>query len=80
MTDLIVVPQSAQWQHLKRLVLDSVSSPIIPLRVEIVEAASLGKDEALTLKPAAYSYIVVSVQTAIVLDVVIPVVGDVLQE
>src|SRR5450755_4580498 len=28
MTDLIVVPQGAQWQRLKRLVLDSVSSPI----------------------------------------------------
>jgi site-specific recombinase XerD len=28
MTDLIVVPQAAQWQRLKSLVLDSVSSPI----------------------------------------------------
>src|SRR5258707_1899856 len=28
MTDLIVVPQAANWQRLKRLVLDSVSSPI----------------------------------------------------
>ena len=28
MTDLIVVPQPAQWQKLKALVLDSVSSPI----------------------------------------------------
>src|ERR1035441_10181765 len=28
MTDVIVVPQVAQWQRLKRLVLDSVSSPI----------------------------------------------------
>src|SRR6516165_6570607 len=28
MTDLIVVPQTAHWQRLKRLVLDSVSSPI----------------------------------------------------
>jgi site-specific recombinase XerD len=28
MTDLIVVSQAAQWQRLKRLVLDSVSSPI----------------------------------------------------
>ena len=28
MNDLIVVPQAAQWQRLKRLVLDSVSSPI----------------------------------------------------
>src|ERR1035438_4077783 len=28
MTDLIVVPQAGQWQRLKRLVLDSVSSPI----------------------------------------------------
>src|SRR5258708_7079261 len=28
MTDLIVVPQAAHWQGLKRLVLDSVSSPI----------------------------------------------------
>src|SRR5438477_92568 len=28
MTDLIVVPQAAQWQRLKRMVLDSVSSPI----------------------------------------------------
>ena len=28
MTDLIVVPQAAQWRRLKRLVLDSVSSPI----------------------------------------------------
>jgi site-specific recombinase XerD len=28
MTDLIVVPQAAQWQRLKRLELDSVSSPI----------------------------------------------------
>jgi hypothetical protein len=28
MTDLIVVPQATQWQRLKRLVLDSVSSPI----------------------------------------------------
>jgi hypothetical protein len=27
-TDLIVVPQAAHWQRLKRLVLDSVSSPI----------------------------------------------------
>ena len=28
MTDLTVVPQAAHWQRLKRLVLDSVSSPI----------------------------------------------------
>jgi site-specific recombinase XerD len=28
MTDLILVPQAAHWQRLKRLVLDSVSSPI----------------------------------------------------
>jgi site-specific recombinase XerD len=28
MTDLIVVPQAAHWRRLKRLVLDSVSSPI----------------------------------------------------
>jgi site-specific recombinase XerD len=28
MTELIVVPQAAHWQRLKRLVLDSVSSPI----------------------------------------------------
>jgi integrase/recombinase XerD len=28
MTDLIVVPRAADWQRLKRLVLDSVSSPI----------------------------------------------------
>jgi site-specific recombinase XerD len=28
MTDLIVVPQAAQWQRLKGMVLDSVSSPI----------------------------------------------------
>ena len=28
MTDLIVVPQPNQWQRLKMLVLDSVSSPI----------------------------------------------------
>src|ERR1017187_9375903 len=28
MTDLIVVPQTSQWQKLKALVLDSVSSPI----------------------------------------------------
>jgi hypothetical protein len=28
MTDLIVVPQKNQWQKLKALVLDSVSSPI----------------------------------------------------
>jgi hypothetical protein len=28
LTDLIVVTQAAQWQRLKRLVLDSVSSPI----------------------------------------------------
>src|ERR1039457_4169232 len=28
MTDLSVVPQAAHWQRLKRLVLDSVSSPI----------------------------------------------------
>src|ERR1035437_10210698 len=28
MTDLIVVPHAAHWQRLKRLVLDSVSSPI----------------------------------------------------
>ena len=28
MTDVIVVPQTADWQRLKRLVLDSVSSPI----------------------------------------------------
>jgi hypothetical protein len=26
--DLFVAPQAAHWQHLKRLVLDSVSSPI----------------------------------------------------
>jgi hypothetical protein len=29
MTDLIVVPQTNQWQKLKTLVLDSVSSPIM---------------------------------------------------
>jgi hypothetical protein len=29
MTDLIVVPQAAHWQRLKRLVPDSVSSPIM---------------------------------------------------
>jgi hypothetical protein len=28
MTELIVVPQATQWQKLKTLVLDSVSSPI----------------------------------------------------
>ena len=28
MTDLIVVPQTTEWQWLKALVLDSVSSPI----------------------------------------------------
>jgi|ERR1035437_974950 hypothetical protein len=28
MTDLIVVPQTIEWQRLKALVLDSVSSPI----------------------------------------------------
>src|SRR3954462_9730786 len=28
MTDLIIVPQAAEWQRLKRMVLDSVSSPI----------------------------------------------------
>ena len=28
MTDLMFVPQDAHWQRLKRLVLDSVSSPI----------------------------------------------------
>ena len=28
MTDLVVVPQAAHWQRLKRLMLDSVSSPI----------------------------------------------------
>jgi hypothetical protein len=28
MTDLIVVPHATHWQRLKRLVLDSVSSPI----------------------------------------------------
>jgi hypothetical protein len=28
MTDLIIIPQAAHWQRLKRLVLDSVSSPI----------------------------------------------------
>jgi hypothetical protein len=28
MNDLIVVPQTNQWQKLKALVLDSVSSPI----------------------------------------------------
>src|ERR1017187_2472164 len=28
MTELVVVPQAAHWQRLKRLVLDSVSSPI----------------------------------------------------
>src|ERR1700689_1404620 len=28
MTDLIVVPQTSQWEKLKALVLDSVSSPI----------------------------------------------------
>src|ERR1035438_6400769 len=39
MTDLIVVPQAAHWQRLKRLVLDSVSSPI-PRRVY-----NLGLDE-----------------------------------
>jgi hypothetical protein len=27
MTDLIVVPQTTQWQRLKALVLDSVSKP-----------------------------------------------------
>src|SRR5579871_3692312 len=53
---------------------------LIPLRVEIVEATSLGKDEALTLKPAAHPYIVVSILTAIVCDVVVPEVGDVLEE
>src|ERR1035437_9202687 len=39
MTDLIVVPQATHWQRLKRLVLDSVSSPITP-RVN-----NLGLDE-----------------------------------
>src|SRR6478672_8043775 len=28
MTDLIIVPHATEWQRLKRLVLDSVSSPI----------------------------------------------------
>ena len=28
MTELMVVPQAAHWQRLKRLVLDSVSSPL----------------------------------------------------
>jgi integrase len=41
MTDLIVVPQAAHWQRLKRLVLDSVSSPITR------RVYSLGLDEFL---------------------------------
>src|ERR1035437_5398310 len=39
MTDLIVVPHAAHWQRLKRLVLDSVSSPITR------RAYNLGLDE-----------------------------------
>jgi hypothetical protein len=39
MTDLIVVPQTNQWQKLKALVLDSVSSPITK------RAYNLGLDE-----------------------------------
>ena len=39
MTDLIVGPQAANWQRLKRLVLDSVSSPITR------RVYSLGLDE-----------------------------------
>src|SRR5256714_15134575 len=42
MTELIVVPQASQWQRLKALVLDSVSSPI-PRRVY-----NLGLDEFIT--------------------------------
>ena len=39
MNDLIVVPQTAHWQRLKRLVLDSVSSPITR------RVYNLGRDE-----------------------------------
>jgi hypothetical protein len=39
MTDLIVVPQTHQWERLKALVLDSVSSPITH------RVYSLGLDE-----------------------------------
>src|ERR1039458_8165495 len=39
MTDLIVVPQTTEWHRLKRLVLDSVSSPITR------RAYNLGLDE-----------------------------------
>src|SRR5580698_2758803 len=42
MTDLIVVPYAAQWQRLKRLVLDSVSSPITK------RVYNLGLDEFFT--------------------------------
>jgi hypothetical protein len=35
MTDLIVVPQATHWQRLKRLVLDSVSSPISRPRLPV---------------------------------------------
>src|SRR3954462_9215936 len=42
MTDLIVVPEATQWQKLKALVLDSVSSPITR------RVYNLGLDEFLT--------------------------------
>jgi hypothetical protein len=44
MTDLIVVPQAAHWQRLKRLVLDSVSSPITR------RVYNLGLDEFLVVQ------------------------------
>src|SRR3954465_9409239 len=50
MTDLIVVPQATQWQKLKALVLDSVSSPITR------RVYNLGLDEFITwyaLEPRA---------------------------
>src|SRR5499425_3406622 len=50
MTNLIVVPQAAHWQRLKRLVLDSVSSPITR------RVYNLGLDEFFawfTLEPRA---------------------------
>src|SRR5437763_8853159 len=42
MTDLIVVPQATQWERLKALVLDSVSSPITR------RVYNLGLDEFIT--------------------------------
>jgi hypothetical protein len=48
MTDLIVVPQVAHWQRLKRLVLDSVSSPITRrvYTLGLLTNSSLGNGQA----------------------------------